>query len=198
MVAVANPKLHASGGTLKLQQAGSGGSPGAWTDVATLSSADADTKVGFAFFGSVSARWWRLYFTNVGAASDYVEVGYAFLGTYFEPAQNVIAPLAVPLTDNSVVTKSLSGQRTTTVRPQQSAGTFAWVSMPESDRATLQQIFRTQGQGVPSFAVLQSTLSWTAWLLYFGASGGLSAALNRTFTVVDTYFDIAIDWEEAL
>lgn len=194
VLAIANPKLQ-TGGTLKLQRSPDNTT---WTDVATLPAADVDTKVTFVFFGSISFRYWRIYFTNVGAVSDYVEVGYAFVGTYFEPANNVVGPLPAPLVDNSVVTKSLAGQRSTTVRPQQSTGTFTWESLTESDRGALQQIFRAQGQGLPSFCVLATAISWTAWLLYFGASSGATVALSRTFTIADTFYDVAVDWEEAL
>jgi hypothetical protein len=189
-IAVANPKLHGSGGTLKIQ---SSPDDAIWTDRGSIPSADADSKVAFLFIGSVSARYWRFYFTNVGVASDYVELGYAFLGTYLEPSINVTAQgLSTPLLDRSVVVESITGQATTTVRPKQAKGAFGFDSMSESDTASLVTMFRAQGFGTPFFVVLDTSLAWTAWLIAF------RSPLARGWQANPGQYDPSFEWEEAL
>lgn len=190
-IAIANPKLH-TGGTMKVQYSSDGAS---WTDAAPTAAfptMDADTKVTYLFITSISRRYWRILFTNTGAVSDYVELGYLFVGTYFEPANNVVSPFITPIHDPSIVARSITGQRSTTVRPQASKGTFNFEDAVEADRSSWQQIFRTLGIAIPFFAVLDLNLSWTAWLLFFDGD------ISRTFKSVDTFYDLGIAWEEAL
>jgi hypothetical protein len=187
-VAVASPKLH-QGGTLKLQSSTDGSS---WSDVGTFAAADADSGVSVQFVASVNARYWRLYFTNTTAVSDYVSVGYAFVGPYLEPARNVHRETSVALSDRSIVTESVTGQPSTTVRPQQTKGTFAFDFLSETDRANLQVMFRTQGYGLPIFAVLNTALSWTAWMIF------LRSDLARTFSLVPNTYLMGFTWLEAL
>src|SRR6185295_11135508 len=111
-----------SGGTLKLYEAGSGGAPGAYNLVATLTAEDALSLVGYAFF-STTARWWKLEWTTAG--TDYATVGYVFLGAYVEAALNPERP-SMELVDPSMAVASLDGQKTYSIRPQFSHGGFSF------------------------------------------------------------------------
>lgn len=189
MVALANYNIR-SGGTLKLYEGGSGGAPGAYNLVATLTAQDALSAIGYAFFGSTSARHWKLEWTTAG--TDYAECGYVFLGAYFEAAANPMRP-AVDLMDPSVMVASLDGQKTFSLRPQYSQGSFSFPIIEESQLTTWHAIFQAVGQNKPFFVVIDASTSWMGWLLRMASP--LSKEVNPT---VGRTYRLSWAWEEAL
>lgn len=189
---VANPKLH-QGGSLKVQYSTDGSN---WTDVSALPAADADSKVTFLWVASISARYWRFYFTNTSAVSDYAEIGYPFIGQYFEPTVNVSlgasTRLTTPFGTMSTVLETPGGQRSTTARARRASGTLSWMALGDADLASLQALFRAVDYGTPFFLVLDDARAWTAWLAYF------DSPLSRTWELVTGQFDPTFNWKEAL
>ncbi|MDP1570336.1 MAG: hypothetical protein Q8L86_10055 [Vicinamibacterales bacterium] len=189
-VALANVKLLA-GGVVALYQRGDGATPGDATLVATLPAANADRRVTFAFFAQASHRHWQLRWTNPGPVEDYAELGFAYLGTYFEPTVNVTVPMDVAEVDPSIVRQSVDRQRSTVSRTRYTMGQFAWVGLPDADRGDLRALWGTLGSAHPVFAVLDETRSWTAWMLY------LQGQITERFREVDGRYDVGLEWEEA-
>lgn len=189
-VAVANVRLFA-GGVLELYQRGDAGAPGAAVLVATLPAQDADTRVAAAFFASQSHRHWQLTFTNPGSVTDYVELGYAHLGTYYEPTVNVSAPAPVTLVDPSVGVASVDGQQTYAQRTPFFSGTFTIRDAPEAVATAIRAMRQEVGSRAPFFAVLDTSLGWTAWLLR------LAANLGHGLGALGGRYTIELPWEEA-
>jgi hypothetical protein len=190
VVALKNVTLHTGGGTLKAQYSTDGGA--SWTDYGAIPAIDTDSRCAFFFGATVSAQDWRFYFTNVGATSSYVELGFGFVGDYYEPSINVQASFDAPLTDRSVVTESLSGNPSTTIRPQQTTGAYTFNDAPDADRSSLQAMFRAQGYGMPFFAVLDTSDAWTCWLIAFRSQ------IDRTFEEIYHRYVLTFSWSEVL
>lgn len=186
-VAVANALIHA-GGSLQCYYGTNGTS---WTIFGTFAALDTDSKAAV-LFGSVTARYLLFSFVNTAAVSAYVELGYAFGGTYIEPSHNVRVPFDVPLGSRSAIALSPAGQRTVAVRPQFTTGRWTWDTLADADIAALQAMFRTCDQGTPFFQVLDTTRGWTTWLAHF------SGPLSRVFGLLDAQYDPGFEWQEAL
>lgn len=60
-----------------------------------------------------SLRWWRIRIRDVSNSDTYVEMGRVFLGTYFEPTQEVHINYELDPTDPSLLTFSEGGQLST-------------------------------------------------------------------------------------
>lgn len=188
-VIVANVKLVGAG-VLELYQRGSSASPGAATLVATLPTQDSETRAAFAFFNSVSFRHWQLKWTNPGSASDYAELGYIHLGTYFEPTQNVIVPTDAARKDPSVLSSSVDGQ--VTVRRRTAFADGAWVmqEVPEAQLDLYRAMWNAMGVGGVFFQVLDTSLTWTCWM---ARSMG---EFRKQFGVLAGRYNIGLPWEE--
>lgn len=188
--AMANIRLF-SGGALEVYDRGTGGAPGAATLKATLSASDTYRRTAFVFFTSFSARHVQLKFTNPGAISGYVELGHAFLGTYFEPSVNVRVPMDTEIVDPSVILSSVDGQKSTTERTNYEAGAQELYFVEESDQASFQAMQTAVGKRVPVFVVLDGALAWTCWMAYF------TTGIRRRFEEATGRYTIAYGWEEA-
>lgn len=159
--AIANPKLQ-NAGSLKLQRSSDGS---AWTDVDTFPAADVETNVTYLFFDALAYRYWRVLSVNGnGAIADYAEIGYIYLGTYFEPATNVTTPLNVKREDPSVWSSSPDGQITTTTRTAYASWANQFEAVDESDLTNFRTLFRSVGRRIPFFCVVDQSLTWSAWL----------------------------------
>jgi hypothetical protein len=187
-VALANYNIR-SGGTLKLYEGGTGGAPGAYTLVATLSAADSVSNVGHSIFGSVSARWWKLEWTTAGTDSAYV--GYVFLGNYLTST----APTwpTIEQHDRSVSVSSFDFQRSYYPRPHFASGSFKFPTLTETQLGDLHTVYATVGQHTPFFLILDTSTSWMAWLLRFAGpiQRSVVPAGARMYTV-------SFSWEEAV
>jgi hypothetical protein len=188
MIAVANVRLK-SGGLLKLQERGDAATPGAASDVVTLPTEDAGTRVAIATVGE-NHRHWRLLWTNPGAVSDFAELGYAYLGTPTTPPKNPSLPVAWDLVDPSVRQQSLDGQVTSTQRSQFRAGTFRWAGLARADRdAIVETIYGAHGSHAPIFVEVQDNPTWEAILLRFGQDA-------RTNLIAVAKHAVEVGWEE--
>jgi len=189
-VAVANVALVGTG-VLELYERGDGSSPGSATLVATLPTQNDDRRTAAAFFASQSHRHWQLKWTNPTAASDYAELGYAHLGTYLEPTINVSVPLPLEEIDPSAVRLSIDRQRRAATRTRYTVGRFVWAYLPDADRDNLRALWETAGVARPLFAVLDTSLAWTSWLIY------LTGSLEQMLEEVSGRYGVGLPWEEA-
>lgn len=188
MIACANVKLVGAG-VLELYRGATLGSE--TTLVATLPTQDRDTRVAVAFFASQSSRYWRLKFTNPGAATDYAELGYVGLGTYTELSRNIQVPADITRLDPSVSALSIDGQETVARRTKYFAGAWAFADADESMLSDLRSLFDSLGRHSPYFVVLDTALAWTAWLQRFG--GDLEVGL----AILAGRYNIRMTWVEA-
>lgn len=194
-VAVANMRLHGSGGTAKLQSTTDPTGATGWADVAgaSIAAQDGDSRTSFKFFTSPGVRiMWRIYFTNVGAVSDYVEVGYVFLGDYYEPDVNVTDGLNMDQVDPSVGVMSVDGQETFTIRTRYTTGTMEFEAVSASTLALFQTMWRTIGATTPFFLVLDADQTWTCWY------GRLVDRIQRQFREGSaTLYNVSMEFREA-
>lgn len=188
-VCVANVKLVGSG-VLEVYQRGSAGSPGAATLVGTLPTQDAETRATFLFFNTVSARHWQLKWTNPSVATDYAELGFLHLGTYFEPTQNVIVPTEATRKDPSVLSSSVDGQVTVRRRTQYSDGAWVFQEVPEAQLDTYRAMWNAMGVGGVFFQVLDTSLAWTCWL------ARVSGDFKKQFASLSGRYNVGLPWEE--
>lgn len=190
--AVANVRRQ-GGGILKLYQAGTGASPGAWTLVATFGTEDPETRISVVTFASVSARHWKLEWANgVPATPDYAECGYVGLGSAFEPSRACIVPVPWQLVDPSVGRASVDGQLSFTTRTSFAAGQLFFRAVDETDLGYFRSMRRSLGRKTPFFFSLDSSLGNQQWLMRF--AGDL--AVDRR--PVPGRYDVSFDWQEAL
>lgn len=189
-VAVANVRLLGTG-VLELYQRGDAASPGAATLVETLPAQNANRRTAAVFFASQSHRHWQLKWTNPTSATDYAELGYCHLGTYLEPTTNVTVPLTIDEIDPGVVRLSIDRQRSVVTRTRYTVGRFDWNYLGNADRDNVRVVWNTGGVSTPLFAVLDTGLAWTTWLLYMAES------LNEQFNETANQYTVGFDWEEA-
>jgi hypothetical protein len=173
-IALANVKLIGAG-VLNLYQCGDAGSPGGATLVATLPTQHARRRTTFAFFASQSHRHWQLEWTNPGGASDYAQLGFAFLGVEVEPTVNVRVPADVERVDPSVGTASVDGQLTYAQRTKYCYGVWEWDEVGEAQKEQLEDMFEAIGASGAHFVVLDTALAWTCW--YARLAGELATPL---------------------
>lgn len=190
-IAVANVKLIGTG-VLKLQERGTAGAPGAAVDVVTLPTQDSLRKIAYAFPSSLTKRHYRLLFTNPTAASDYAELGYVFLGSYFEPTWNYSAPADMKLEDPSEARRSDGGQETRVVRPSYYTGLCEFSDLPDADFDALEAVYARVAGGAPFFQVLDTTRPRMNCLARI--TDGLGAPISRAIARTSPSYH----WQETL
>jgi len=189
-VALANPKVLGAGGTIELYQRGNSTTLTTGTLVATLPTANTDRRTAVQFFTSQAYRNWQLKFTNTGGA-DYAELGYAFLGQYYEPGRNIAWPtVSVDEIDPSVVRRSVDRQRAVVTRTRYTVGRFDWQYLASTERDAVRALWGALGVESPAFAVLSTGLAWTAWMLY------LEPGFSQAFSAKPDTYDVGFGWEE--
>lgn len=188
-VALANVKLIGVG-VLELYHRGDAGSPGAAVLVATLPASDAYTRTTFAFFASISHRHWQLKWTNPSVASDYAELGYAFLGVEVEPSTNIKVPASFARRDPSVSGASIDGQKTFARRTKFFAGEWEFDDVTETQFGQLQALFEAIGASGTHFVVLDVNLAWSCWY------ARLVDHLSTGLAIVAGRYPARIGWEE--
>lgn len=189
-VAMANAKVLGTG-TITLQSLGSSVAPGAPVNVVTLPVSHVYTKVTYDDFVPVTARHWRLEWSNPTAANDYAEVGYVFLGTPFEPSINVTVPMDSSVIDPTIIERSPGGQRTSTVYAPYAVGEAVFTYADETDRTNFETLFRTVGVHTPFFMILDDELAWTHMLIAFNGEMG------EPFEEAYGRYTVSFTWEEA-
>ncbi len=195
MVAVANVKLVGTG-VLRLNQRGISGSPGSATLVATLPTQNTETSTAVVFLQvdpADSFRHWQLEWTNPSATSDYAELGFAFLGTYFEPTLNIKSGWESERPDPSVERVSLGRQKQFAVRPKYFRGSFVWDALKTTDFDTLSSVWHTVGRTTP--VVLSVDAENAAWSTWFAR---LVEAPRRQHRLASRRHGYTLSWEEVL
>ncbi len=182
-IGVANVKLLGTG-VLKLQELGVAAAPGAATDVVTLPTQHTYRKIAYAYpAAAVTKRHYRLLFTNPTAVSDYAELGFVFLGSYFEPGVNWSAPADFAYQDPSQIRASDGGQESLRQRtPYYEAG-LEFRDLSQSDFDAMHAIYDlVQGIGTPFFLVLDADQGWQNALVRFtsGIHPNRGRAYGRT------------------
>lgn len=188
-VAGANVKRVGTG-VLELYQRGDAGAPGAAILVATLPAQNADRRTAISFFTEQSHRHWQLKWTNPGAHNDFAELGFCHIAGYLEPSINVSVPMDFEEIDPAIVRRSTDRQRAAAARTRYTVGRFSWNDLPNADRDNLRTMWGANGVSIPLFAVLDTGLAWTAWLIF------LAEGLSQRFNEVSNRYDLGLDWEE--
>lgn len=172
VLAAISAKLHA-GGTLKAQA----NATDVWTsptvsDTLTVPSPDF-TAVLADWIATQSLRWIRFYFTNVGAVSDYVELGAVFAGTYLEPANTLEQGVSVQRVDPSIQRRATGGQRSALVLPKYHEVTGRMLPQVASARDDLRTMFETVGDAAPVVFAVDPAVPG---LVFYGTLGGVLEA----------------------
>lgn len=188
--AIANVRLFA-GGACKLQHRGDGGSPGSAVDVATFGAEDTKSRTALVFPTSSAHRHWRLLFTNPGAVTDYVELGYAFIGPHWEAPVTFRVPADIGRSDPSVSGASLDGQQTFAERSRFRHAKLTFVSVTETQRTSMDDIFEAIGRRTPVFVALDPALAWTHWL------ARITENLSHPFDIATGRYTMNLGLEEA-
>lgn len=187
-VAVANAKLI-MGGTLVLQNRGTGSTPGSAVTVLTIDDLDDETLAVLETFPAISARHVRLLWTNPSSLLDYAECGAIGLGPGFVPVDDPQWGFPMNRLDPSVLTSAPDGQATVTQRRQFASGEWdlRWNTTADLDR--LRQWYRRVGTSTPFFASFYEVLDWTSLYMRLTGQRGLTG-------LAQGIFDVAITWEE--
>lgn len=184
---VANVKLVGAGALLLYTGATLGSET---TLVATMPAQDRDTRTSFAFFSATAGRYWRLKWTNPGSASDYAEIGFVHLGTYFEPTQNVMVPADVSRVDPSVTSESVDGQATFSRRTKVFRGAWLFQEVPEAQLDIYRANWDAAGVAGAFFQVLDTALPWTSWL------SRQTGELGVKFNTMSGRYTVGVPWQE--
>lgn len=189
VVALANVALLGTG-VVEFYHRGDAGAAGVTDLVATLPAANTYTRTTFAFFASQSHRHWQLKWTNPTAASDYAELGYAFLGVEVEPTVNVLTPATLGRQDPAVGAASVDGQKTFATRTKYFAGAWEFDHVAEAQLGDLYSLFDALGAAGAHFVVLDTDLAWTCW--YARLVGQLGVRLE----LAPGRYSVSFPWEE--
>lgn len=195
MIAVANVK-RLSGGSLQLQDRGTGTTAGTASTVATITPAtDDETGVVVQDVTSFTARHVRLLWTNPESVSDYAECGVVGIGAGFEPTQDLQWNWPTSRVDPSVRVQAPGGQVTVTQRPAYTTGSwrFLWETAADLDR--LRAFYRRVGTHTPFFFAQGddfSTVVRPDWVQLFARLTGARGLVGITPGV----FDVQLEWEE--
>jgi len=168
VLAAISAKLHA-GGTLKAQA----NATDVWTsptvnDTLTVPSPDFSGVLAD-WIASQSLRWIRFYFTNVGAVSDYVQLGAVFAGTYLEPANTIEQGFTVTRVDPSIQRRATGGQRSALVLPKYHEVTGRLRPVVASARDDIRTMFEAVGDASPVILAVDPTVPG---LTFYGALDG--------------------------
>jgi hypothetical protein len=168
VLAAISAKLH-TGGTLKAQA----NATDAWTsptvnDTLTVPTPDF-TAVLADWINSQSLRWIRFLFTNVGAISDYVELGAVFAGTYTEPVNTIAQGVIVTRVDPSMQRRATGGQRSALVLPKYHEVEGVLLPQVASARDDLRVMFETVGDSTPVILAVDPAVPG---LIFYGALNG--------------------------
>jgi len=179
---------------VRLYQRGDAGSAGASTLVDTLTLATdyhATRKTGARFFASQSHRHWQIRFQR-NSGSITAEMGYAFVGPYYEPGRPVIPPITAPISQPSVVQRAPSGGRDVISRPMFDRLMLRWPALTEADLVLMETMVRTVGVGTPLLFVLNTNRLWTCWMSFV-----MTGDVGRE-VIKGNQYNVSLDLEEAV
>jgi hypothetical protein len=149
-IALVNWKKHGTAGTIKVETKNGGGAYAAFGGGSGLFTLPASNRTRLVIlFGSATATDVRITFTNVGAVSDYVELGVLFVSAYVEPSTNIADALTYTVVDPSVVKRTEGGQRQTWSRTKYLTLASSWSYLSAADKDALLAIYDLVGVGTP-------------------------------------------------
>ena len=97
--------------------------------------------VGF-LDGAKGYQWWRLYLNDT---TSYIELGYVFMGPYFEPSRNRNIPEEETPIDPSLMNRSEGGQLSSVIRDQLLQKAISFEHLTATDKANFDDMFATVG-----------------------------------------------------
>lgn len=97
----------------------------------------------------VSTTKVRIYFTNTAAASDYVELGVAVIGTYYAPTYGIADGCELVRVDPSDVVAAIGGQEQAQTRTKYFEVSGQFGAMPEADKDAVLAMYEANGRTVP-------------------------------------------------
>lgn len=103
---------------------------------------------------STACRYYTVEIEDTGISTNYVEVGYAMLGSYWSPKYNTGYGLSVSHTDTSKQERTEAGDLITLFSPGYNSMKFDLKWLTESDRTQVVNMFRTVGKYRPLFISL--------------------------------------------
>lgn len=149
VMAAITPKLH-SGGTLTFQ-AHTSDAWGAPTVSQVISTPSPGLTHVWVYWlpASQNLRWFRYYFTNTGAVSDYAELAVAWAGVYFEPTISVQIGAKPRRADLAQRRTAIGGQRLSVRRNKFYAfNGLLWVPT-QAERTNYSNFFDSVGSSEP-------------------------------------------------
>jgi hypothetical protein len=166
-----------SGGTIRIDSKVLSGDAYTSRGTFTLPSPDPTGVIAIFLASPVVHRFVRVYFTNTGAVSGYVEAGAVFAGPYFQPTRPIERGITPRLVDPSITRRALGGQRSTTVRP------LFWRvdrcllrAEPDADRVLATTMLSTVGTRRPLFFALDP--DDPGYFIFYGRFEVVPGALN--------------------
>jgi hypothetical protein len=189
MCALANVKAL-SGGTVRFNTRGTGGSPGAASALVTLGTPDVTTQAVAGFFNPTSVRHAQFEFLNPGAVSDYAEAGFAFAGGFVEPVLNVLPGWSMDRDDPSLSRQSVGRQKQFATFEKFYAGRWAWDASRFADWDLFRALYDTVGTSTEVVFVLSTAYAWTTWL------ARLTGPLSARPSLARQRAEVSIGWEE--
>lgn len=189
-VAIAN-LVRQNGEAVKLYEGGTGGSPGAYNLVATLPTQSDDTRLTSVLFNTVSARHWKIEWTNTGAAAI-AEAGYVGLGTALSIGAFCEPTVNYDRVDPSIELSSSDGQKDYTAKTGYYTGLFNLDFMLEADVTLFHSAWRSVKRQVPFFLALDTDVLNKQWLARITSSLGFE---ERGGSI--RIYRVSFTWEEA-
>jgi hypothetical protein len=170
-IALVNWKKHSTAGTIKVETKNGGGAYAAFGGGSGLFTLPTSNRTRLVIlFGSATATDVKVTFANVGAVSDYVELGVLFVAAYLEPSQNITDALTYTVVDPSLAKRTEGGQKQTWTRTKYLTVSANWTLLSGSDKDSLLAIYDAVGVGTPIvFAFVPTNVDLIAYGYLQGA-----------------------------
>ena len=90
-------------------------------------------------------RWWRLTIADAANPDGVIKIGRPFLGSYFEPTWNFLAPRKSPIVDPSIKMYSSGGGKHVEKENTYRAPVYEWGLVNAADYASFEAMFEAVG-----------------------------------------------------
>ena len=152
-------------------------------------------KALFLFFSGLTSRYWRILLNDSANPDNFLSVGRVFLGDYLEPSAQIARGWKAELIDETVMDKSIGGQKWRNTRPVFMQMTFRLPHLNENQgiRDLFNTFFRRFGKQTDLFVVLfpdgsQQLQSATAYYGSFESGLGVSNPAIGVYSTDDLVF----------
>lgn len=117
---------------------------------------------------NTALRYWRLYVEDKSNPDGYLEFGACFLGNAFDPSQGAVSfPLSGDWTDNSVVTRAISGITFSEIRQKIESFDFEYNHLSASEKEEIDTFVKDVGISKPYFMVFDPTAVFSSSKEYY-------------------------------